>query len=58
MLFNIYLSDLFVLCKGSDITNYVDDNSPFSCNEDIGAVILQLENDSKSLLTWVSMGYQ
>ena len=34
LLFNIYLSDLFIFCKDSDITNYADDNSPFSCNED------------------------
>ena len=52
--FNIYLSDLFMFCKGSDIANYADDNSPFSCNEDIESVILQLEKYSKILLTWVS----
>ena len=51
LLFNIYLNDLFIFCKDSDITNYVDDNSPFSCNEDTEGVILQLENDSKTLLT-------
>ena len=38
----------------SDIANYADDNSPFSCNKDIESVILQLEKDSKSLLAWVS----
>ena len=54
LLFNIYLSDFFMFCKDSDIANYADDNSPFSCNENIESVILQLENDSKILLTWVS----
>ena len=53
-LFNIYLGDFFMFCKESDIANYVDDNSPFSCNEDIKYVILKLENDSKILLTWIS----
>ena len=54
LLFNIYLSDLFMFCKDSDIANYADDNSPFSCNKDIESVILQLEKDSNILLTWVS----
>ena len=54
LLFNIYLGDFFMFCKESDITNYADDNSPFSCNEDIESVILKLENDSKILLTWIS----
>ena len=54
LLFNIYLSDLFIFCKDSDITNYADDKSPFSCNEDTEAVLHQLENDSKTLLTWTS----
>ena len=43
-----------MFCKDSDIANYAHDNSPFSCNKDIESVILQLEKDSKSLLTWVS----
>ena len=54
LLFNIYLNDLFMFYKDSDIANYADDNSPFSCNEDVESVILQLENDSKTLLTWVT----
>ena len=54
LLFNIYLNDLFMFYKDSDIANYAVDNSPFSCNEDVESVILQLENDSKTLLTWVT----
>ena len=54
LLFNIYLSDLYMFCKDSDIANYDDDNSPFSCNKDIESVILQLEKDSKILVTWDS----
>ena len=53
LLFNVYLSDLFMFCENSNIANYADDNSPFSCNTDIVSVISQLENYSKSLLEWV-----
>ena len=54
LLFNIYLNDLFMFCEKSTLANYADDNSPYSCNNDIDAVISQLENDSKILLNWVS----
>ena len=54
LLFNIYLNDLFLFCKNSNVANYADDNSPFTCNSDIENVILQLESDTKILLNWVS----
>ena len=52
LFFNIYLCDLFMICKDSTITNYADDNSPFACNVDVDSVILKLEKDAKALLTW------
>ena len=52
LLFNIYLSDLFISCNDSNIINYADDNSPFSCNDNIESVITQITIDSKSLLEW------
>ena len=54
LFFNIYLSDLFMFYETSNVANYADDNSPYSCNKDIESVILQLESDSKILLNWVS----
>ena len=53
ILFNIYLIDLFLLCEESDIANYADDNSPFSCEMNIDSVLLQLESDCKRLLDWL-----
>ena len=55
LLFNIYLSDLFIFCKNSNIANYADDNSPYSCSVGIESVISQLENDTEILLHWVSI---
>ena len=52
LLFNIYLADLFLFCNETNIANYADDNSPFSCCKDIESVINQLQNDSKTLLIW------
>ena len=53
LLFNIYLSDLFMFLEKSFIANYADDNSPFACSKDIPKVISQLEEDSITLLLWV-----
>ena len=53
LLFNIYLSDLFMFLEKSLIANYADDNSPFVCDKDILNVISQLEEDSTTLLNWV-----
>ena len=54
MLFNIYLSDLFLFASNSNIANYADDNSPYACKKDINSVITQLEEDSNLLLQWCS----
>ena len=54
ILFNIYLSDLFLFTKNSEIVNYADDNSPFACKLDTESVMNKLEIDSKTLLTWIS----
>ena len=51
LLFNIYLCDLFLFLKGSDIANYADDNTPFSCQNDPKNVITELEQASSTLLT-------
>ena len=53
LLFNIYLSDLFLFTEGSNIANYADDNSPYACKHEIEEVIAQLEKDSRTLLEWV-----
>ena len=54
LLFNIYLSDLFLFLEGSNIASYADDNTPYACEKDIETVICNLEEASKKLLEWVS----
>ena len=55
LLFNIYLSDLFLFTNESNIANYADDNTPYSCEHEIEDVIVQLEKDSSTLIKWVSI---
>ena len=52
LLFNIYLLDLFFFCLNSNIVNYADDNSPFTCSKDVNSVLSKLEDDAKLLLKW------
>ena len=53
LVFNVYLSDYFLLVEESDVANYADDNSAYACKKDIHTVIKQLEEDSRILLEWV-----
>ena len=54
VLFNIYLSDLFLFTSNSEIANYADDNSPCVVKQDIESVITKLEEDSQSLIEGVN----
>ena len=54
LLFNIYLNDMFLFTKGSNIVNYADDSTPYNCSNDINGVIEKLEDDSKILISWFS----
>ena len=47
VLFNIYLSDLFLFTSNSEIANYADDNSPYVFKQDIESVITKLEEVSQ-----------
>ena len=41
-----------MFCENSNVVNYADDNSSFSCSTDIASVMSKLTNDSKTLLEW------
>ena len=51
-LFNIFLSDLFLLLNDIDIMNYANDNTDYVCQHDSGTVANSLEISSIKLLTW------
>ena len=68
LLFNVYLSDLFLIFKDSNIANYADDNTPFAYSQNTNSVLLKLEDDSKKfntmgigkllkLIQWISENY-
>ena len=57
LLFNIYINDIFFFLKDTELTNYADDNTPYSINTDTDALLGKLENDSSILIKWFSDNY-
>ena len=54
LLFNIFLSDLFLIVKDVNIASYADDNTLYGSCDAIEEVILSLQNFSKNFFQWLS----
>ena len=52
ILFNIFLSDLFLVVNNVDIASYADDNTIYTSGENIDEVIFSLQESSKKLFKW------
>ena len=52
LIFDIYLSDLFLFFEQLNIANYADDNTAYACKKDVDAVREKLEEDSSNLIQW------
>ena len=52
LLFNIFLVDLFFILNKIDISNYADDNAPYTSSNDVKRPIKSLEESSKELFKW------
>ena len=57
LLFNIYMNDIFFFINETKLTNYADDNTPYSINTNIEDLIKSLENDTSILIKWFSDNY-
>ena len=57
LLFNIYLNDIFYFVDKCEITNYADDNTPYSVDEDMDTLLQSLENDNEILIKWFTDNY-
>ena len=54
ILFNIFLSDLFLVVQNVDFASYADDNAIYNSSENIDDAILSLQESSKQLFKWFS----
>lgn len=57
LLFNIFICDLFMFLLKDTITNYTDDNTPYSSGDNIHNTITNLEQASSTLLKWFIDNY-
>ena len=52
LLFRIFINDIFFEIQKSNIFNFADDNTLYSCSQDLQTVIENLTYDVKNVLTW------
>ena len=57
LLFNIFICDLFLFIPYFDITNYADDNTPYSANNNIMDVLNNLKLQANILDKWFKDNY-
>ena len=55
LLFNIFINDLFFVITLSEVCNFADDNTLYSCNKELELVFRNLESDLNNVLAWFSM---
>ena len=53
LLFNVYLSDLFMFIGDCSIANYAEDITPYTLGKDLNSVISKLEDDSLRVFDWL-----
>ena len=52
LLFNIFINDLLLMNLSSELCNFADDNTIYSCREDLTEMIVKFEIDLSRLLYW------
>ena len=52
LLFNVFINDLFYRDLESEICNFADDTTIYSCESNIDSVIIKLERDLQEVLEW------
>ena len=57
LLFNIYINDIFFFVNESNLTNYADDNTPYSIESNVETLINNLVNDTSTLIKWFNDNY-
>ena len=55
LLFNLFLNDIFFIIQKSDICNFADDNTLYSCVKQLQSVFCNLQFDLKNILKWFNI---
>ena len=57
LLFNVYLNDLFLFNKNTEVCNFADDTTFHASDNDILRVVQRLEQDSDIAIKWSGWNY-
>ena len=52
LLYNIYLNDLYYLTDSTEVCNFADNTTFFTCDENLNSLIKRLECDSLLAIDW------
>ena len=52
LLFNIFINDLFFMVIRSEVCNFADDNTLYSCDKKLENIFVHLKIDLKNVLYW------
>ena len=52
LLFNIYLNDFFLFLEETEVCNYADDTTIYTCGPNVENVVAKLENDTLAISEW------
>ena len=52
LLFNIFINDLFLFIEKTKICNFADDNTIYSCNNNLQTILKNLKHDMVNFLKW------
>ena len=56
-MFTIYIDDLLLFIQNSDICNYADDTTIYSCDKILDTITQKLENDCNMALKWFAVNF-
>ena len=57
LLFNIYVNDLFWVNEMTEVCNFADDTTFYTCDNDIKSVIRKLEHDTLLAIEWFGANF-
>ena len=52
LFFNLFINDLFLFIERTNICNFADDNTIYSCNINLQTILKDLKYDMQNILKW------
>ena len=53
ILFNVFINDLLLFIKETDICNFADDTTPYACGKVLDTVSFKLEIETNRVIQWL-----